>query len=115
MNVLWLRRLCNDTIELVGTDQFAFSSVPLGKNLGRRRTTEDTRMDQTWEADPGDVARGTEDAFKIPDRFRATLESRLSANPHFKHIFNSDAQQPSTVIFVLLNRSDRGKTKVGRK
>ena len=74
MDVLWLRRLCNEAIELVGTDQFAFPSVPLGENLGRRRTSKDTGVDQAWEADPGDVARGAEDAFEIPNRFCATLE-----------------------------------------
>lgn len=92
MNVLWLRRLCNDAIDLVGTDQFAFPSVPLGENLGRRRASENTGMDQAWEADAGDVARGAEYAFEIPNRFRAVVEITLSAKPRFKH------KVPSTVM-----------------
>lgn len=112
MNVLRLRRLRNDAIKLVGTDQFAFPSVPLGENLGRRRTTEDTRMDQAWETDPRDVTRGTEDAFEIPNRFRAISESKLLERPRFKHISNNDAQQLTTVTLVLRAHSNLGETKV---
>lgn len=113
MNVLRLRRLRNDAIKLIGTDQFTFPSIPFGKNLGRRRTTEDTRMDEAWEADPGDVARGTEDAFEIPNRFRATLQSKLLARPRFRHISNNDAQQRTPITLVLRAHSNLDETKVG--
>ena len=101
MNVLWLRGLCNDAIELVGTDQFAFPSVPLGEDLGRRRTSEDTGMDQAGETDAGDVARGAEDAFEIPNRFRAADEIELSAKPRFKQLSSwmmHDARPRSTTV-----------------
>lgn len=84
MNILRLRRLCDDAIKLVGTDQFAFPSVPLGENLGGWRTSEDTGVDQAWEADAGDVARGAEDAFEIPNRFCAALEIKMSAKQRFE-------------------------------
>lgn len=48
-------------------NQGALAPVPLGEQLGRGGTAEDARVNEAGEADAGDVARGAEDAFKVPD------------------------------------------------
>ena len=68
--VAWLRRLCHVAAGVgVGAflDEGALASVPLGEQLGRGRAAQDARVDKAGEADAGDVPRGAEDAFKIPD------------------------------------------------
>lgn len=73
MYILGLRRLGDDARVRVCTslDQLAFSLVPGREDFCRGRAAQDARVDETSEADAGDVARGTEDAFKIPNSFCA--------------------------------------------
>lgn len=59
--------LGNDSVHGIGRDEFAFSFIPYCEHLGRWCTAENTGMDQAGEADVGNVAGGTEDAFKVPD------------------------------------------------
>lgn len=70
MSVGGQRRLRNHSISFrVGGNQFAFTAIPVRQNLRRRRTSQDTGMDQPGKSDMGDMTRRAEDAFKIPDRF----------------------------------------------
>ena len=57
------------TVVVVGGDELGFAAVPLGENFRRGRAAQDARVDQAREADVGDVSRGGEDAFKVPDCF----------------------------------------------
>ena len=71
VHVFWLGRLGDDALEGGGGDEFGFALVPFGKNFGGWGTAEDAGVDEAGEADAGDVARGAEDAFKVPDCFGA--------------------------------------------
>ena len=57
MNVVWLGRLSDNAVQFVGTDQFAFALVPGCENFGGWGTAENAWVDETWEADVGNVAR----------------------------------------------------------
>jgi len=72
MNVLRLRRQGNLSIHVfAGGDELALTPIPFGENLGRRRAAKDTRVDDTSESNAGNMSRGAEDAFEVPDRFGA--------------------------------------------
>jgi hypothetical protein len=49
--------------------------VPRFEDFRRGRAAENTGVNQTGEPDAGDVARGAEDAFKVPNGFCAVLVS----------------------------------------
>jgi len=53
----------------------AFAAVPFCEDFGGGCAAEDTRVDETREADVGDVAGGAEDAFKVPDGFCSVVAS----------------------------------------
>jgi hypothetical protein len=74
MHVCGVGRLSNYAVHVrAGLDKLAFALVPRSEDLGRRRAAEDAGVDEAREADAGDVARGTEDAFKVPYRFCSAL------------------------------------------
>lgn len=68
-----LRGLGHVPIQPVGRDQLGLAPVPRRQHLGRRGAAQDARVDQAGELDVRDVARGAEDAFKVPDGFCAVL------------------------------------------
>jgi hypothetical protein len=71
VHISWLWRLCNGAVEMgVRGDKLALTSVPQVENFRRRRTPENTRVNEPCETDAGNVARTAEDAFEVPDRFR---------------------------------------------
>lgn len=55
MNILRLRWLCNDTIELVGSNELAFTFVPRGKDFSRRGAAQNARMDESRKFDVWDM------------------------------------------------------------
>lgn len=67
VDVLRLRRLGDDGVELVLADQLGFALVPGREHFGRRCAAHDTRVNEAWEAHVRDVAGGAEDAFEVPD------------------------------------------------
>ena len=71
MDILWLRRLCDNPIQGIGGDQFSLPSVPFRKNFGGWCAAKDTRVNQTGETDARNVTRGAKDAFQVPDSFRS--------------------------------------------
>jgi hypothetical protein len=73
MHVLRLRWLSDDAGEGGCLDQLGFPPVPLGEDLMRRGTAEDSWVDEAGEADAWDVARGAKDAFEVPDGFGPVL------------------------------------------
>lgn len=73
MDVLRLRRLGDDALELGRADELGFATVPLGQDFGGGRTAEDAWMDETGKSQVREVAGGAEDAFEVPDRFRTEL------------------------------------------
>ena len=79
MDVLWLRGLRDNAFESRGTDQFALTSIPFCQNFGRGCAAKYARMDQTWEANMGDVAGGAEDALEVPDGFGPNTIQIISA------------------------------------
>jgi hypothetical protein len=72
MHIDGLWWLGNNAVHGVGRDEFSFSSVPFGEYFGGWCTAQNARVDETGEADMGDVAGGTEDAFEVPDCFCST-------------------------------------------
>ena len=82
VHVLGIRKLGNNTIELVGGDELSFTAVPLGEDGSTGCTTEDTRVDETGEADVWNVSGGAEDPFEVPDRLcsaaKVPLDQHLS-------------------------------------
>lgn len=65
-----LRRVRDDTVfDGSCVDEFLLATVPLCEELGGRHGAHDAGVDETREADAGDVSRGTEDAFKVPNGF----------------------------------------------
>ena len=51
-----------DTVEGGGGDEFGFTAVPFGEDLGRGSTAEDAGVDEAGEFDAGDVAGCAVDA-----------------------------------------------------
>jgi hypothetical protein len=47
VNILRLGWLCNNTIELICRNKFAFTLIPRGKNFSGRSTAENARMDES--------------------------------------------------------------------
>jgi hypothetical protein len=48
-------------------NQFAFTTIPFGKDLRRRSASQDAGVDQPGEADVRNVPRRAEDALKVPN------------------------------------------------
>ena len=71
VDILRLRRLGDDSLELGGADEMRFATVPLGQDFGGGSAAEDARMYETGESQMRDVAGGAEDAFKVPYGFGA--------------------------------------------
>lgn len=71
MDILRLRRLGDNALQLGGRDELGLAAVPLREDLGAGGTAQDARVDEAGEADVREVARGAEDAFEVPDGFRA--------------------------------------------
>lgn len=72
MSILWLWWLCNVATQVrVSSDQFSFTLVPFRQDLRGWSTSQDTGMDEAWEADMGNVSRRAEDSLKVPDRLGA--------------------------------------------
>ena len=65
MHVLWLRGLRDDAFQVRSAYQFGFALVPSGEDFGAGRATEDAGVDETGEADVGNMAGGAEYAFEI--------------------------------------------------
>ena len=80
MDILRLRGLRDDALQLGGRDELGLAAVPLREDLGAGGATQDARVDEAGEADMREVARGAEDAFEVPDGFRAVgpNQSRLN-------------------------------------
>ena len=68
---LWFRWLSNNPLKVSGGDEFRFALVPLFEDLLGWCAAKDTGMDESGEADAGDVARGAEYALEVPDCFRS--------------------------------------------
>ena len=64
-----LGRLCDNAGQRGGGNQFCFTFIPLGEDLGGGCAAQNARVDETSEADARDVSGGTEYAFEIPDCF----------------------------------------------
>ena len=69
MHGLRLGRLRDNAGQRGGGNQFCFTFVPLGEDLGGGCAAQNTWVDETSEADARDVSGGTEYAFEIPDCF----------------------------------------------
>lgn len=54
-------------------DELAFALVPGCKDFGAGGAAQDAGVDEAGEFDVGDVARAAENAFKVPDGFRAGI------------------------------------------
>jgi hypothetical protein len=71
VHVAWLWRFGDGAVEMgVRGDELALASVPQVEDFGRRRTSENTGVNEPCETNAGDVARAAEDAFEVPDGFR---------------------------------------------
>lgn len=57
VDVLWLRWLGDHAGERSGRDQLGLPLVPLGEDLGRWSTAEDSRVDEAGETNAGNVSR----------------------------------------------------------
>lgn len=74
--VLCVRRLGDRAVEVrVCRDELAFALVPCLEDGGGGRAPEDAGVDEACEADAGDVARGAEDAFEVPNSFSSAIEA----------------------------------------
>jgi hypothetical protein len=86
MCILRVRRLRNDAVEVrVRSNELALALVPCLEDLGGGRAAEDAGVDEACEADAGDVARRTEDAFKVPDGFCAGVGVSSVSCPPSSH------------------------------
>lgn len=56
-------------------DELTLALVPDLKDFSGGCAAQNARMDQSGEADAGDVARGAEDTFEIPNSFCAEVVS----------------------------------------
>ena len=90
VDVLRLRGLRDDALQLRGRDELGLAAVPLGQDLGAGGAAQDTRVNEAGEADVREVARGAEDAFEVPDGFRAV--DRI--NRGLIHWLQDDGQSP---------------------
>lgn len=79
VDVLGLRWLRDDTLEVGGADEVGFAAVPLSEDLSGRSTAEDARVDETGESEMRDMAGGAEDAFKVPNCFSANEQCDISS------------------------------------
>jgi hypothetical protein len=79
VDVLRLRGLSDSAVEVgMCGYEFAFALVPEFEDVLRGGTAKDAGVDEACETDAGDVARGAEDAFEIPDGFRSVRCQSLS-------------------------------------
>lgn len=70
VDVLGVRRLSYIAAHVrTFRDELILATVPFCKDFSGRSATEDSWVNEAWEADVGDMARGAEDAFKVPDGF----------------------------------------------
>lgn len=85
---------CHD-LARVGGDQLPFALVPFRQDFRGGRAAQNARMDQACEAHTGDVARGAEDTFEIPDCFGAdnqlAVSTGLSSTDNYTSIRIIDA------------------------
>jgi hypothetical protein len=86
VDVLGLGWLGDGAVEVrVCSYEFAFALVPQFEDVLRRGAAEDAGVDEACEADAGDVARRTEDAFKVPDGFCAGVGVSSVSCPPSSH------------------------------
>ena len=59
--------LGDNALELRGADQVGLTLVPRGEDFGRWGAAQDPWVDESREADAGDMAGGAEYALEVPD------------------------------------------------
>lgn len=71
VDVLRLRGLGDDALELSRADELGLAAVPLGEDFSAGGTAKDAGVDEAWETDTWYVSAGAEYALEVPDGFGA--------------------------------------------
>lgn len=57
--------------------EFALPTIPFREDIGGGRAAEDAGVDKAGKLDVGNMARGAENAFEVPNGFRSIVRTLL--------------------------------------